>query len=133
MRRQCAFPSPTGKPCRMAPLTDSQFCWAHSPERAKEAQEARRLGGLRRRRERTLSNAYQFDSLTSADGLARLLHIAVMDTLALDNGVARNRILVAIVLAGLRVNEAGDMEQRISALEQLVKPGSTRLGAGAKG
>ena len=41
----------------------------HSPEHAKEVQEARRLGGLRRKREVTLSGAYDFEGLgTVASG-----------------------------------------------------------------
>ena len=83
MRRQCGFRGPGGEPCRMAPLKDSQFCWVHSPEHAQEVQEARRLGGLRRRKEATLSGAYDFEGLDTVRGIRRLLEVAVMDTLAL--------------------------------------------------
>jgi hypothetical protein len=46
LRRRCAFRFPDGQPCRAAPLRDGEFCIMHSPEHAKEVQEARRLGGL---------------------------------------------------------------------------------------
>ena len=47
----------------------------HSPENAEEVAEARRLGGLRRRREVAVSGAYEFDGLETVAGLRRLLVI----------------------------------------------------------
>ena len=41
----------------------------HSPEYAEEVAEARRLGGLRRRREVVVSGAYEFDGLETVVGL----------------------------------------------------------------
>ena len=61
IRRQCAFRLASGEPCRAPPLKDGDFCLMHSPEHAQEVQEARRLGGLRRKREATLSGAYDFE------------------------------------------------------------------------
>ena len=93
MRRQCAFQTAKGNACRMAPLKDSEFCWVHSPDRIKEVQEARRLGGLRRKRESTISNAYHFESITSVEGIRRIVEIAILDTLAMENSISRNRTL----------------------------------------
>jgi hypothetical protein len=121
MPRKCNFVSKTGKPCRMAPLKDSQFCWVHSPERIKEVQEARRLGGLRRKRESTISNAYQFDSITSVDGIQRIVEIAILDTLAMENSLARNRTLAYLVMVALRTLEVGAIEDRVTALEELTR------------
>ena len=39
-RRLCAFRFPTGEPCHLPPLHDGDFCLMHSPEHAKEVQEA---------------------------------------------------------------------------------------------
>jgi hypothetical protein len=93
----------------------------HSPEHAKEVQEARRLGGLRRKREATLSGAYNFEGLSSIDGIQRLLEIVTLDTLSLENGVARNRTLAYLTMVALRVLEVGDLEQRVSMLEDAVQ------------
>ena len=48
----------------------------HSPEHAKEAQDARRLGGLRRKKEVMLSGAYDLEGLDTIAGIRRLLQIA---------------------------------------------------------
>ena len=64
----CAFISDQANHANAAPLNDSDFCRMHSPEHMKEVQEARRLGGLRRKRESTIASAYHFESLDSVDG-----------------------------------------------------------------
>ena len=109
----------------MAPLKEGQLCWAHSPEHAQEAQEARRLGGLRRRRESTVSMAYDFEGLETVADIRRLLQIAATDTLGLDNSVPRNRMLVSVVMAALQALEKGELEQRLAILEQTVHPHET--------
>ena len=120
MRRQCAFHTPKGEPCQAPPLRDSQFCLMHSPEHAQEVQEARRLGGLRRKREATLTGAYEFETLDTVAGIRRLLEVAALDTLSHENSISRNRTLAYIAQVALRTLEVGEMEQRIAALEQAV-------------
>ena len=121
MRRQCAFQSANGKPCRAAPLRDGEFCRMHSPEHIKEVQEARHLGGLRRKRESTISNAYQFKSLNSVDGIQRVVEVAIFDTLALENTIPRNRTLASLAQTALHTIEVGDIEARVEALEEMAK------------
>jgi hypothetical protein len=129
MRRQCAFRSATGLPCRAAPLHDSEFCLMHSPEHAQEVQEARRLGGLRRKREATLSGAYDFEGLDTVAGIRRLLEVGVMDTIGMENSIARNRTLAYLAQVALHTLEVGDLEQRIAALEQSVHSNNVRHAA----
>ena len=94
----------------------------HSPEHAQEVQEARRLGGLRRKREATLSGAYDFETLGTVDGIRRLIEVAVLDTLGMENSIARSRTLAYLAQVALRTLEVGDLEKRIVALEQSVRP-----------
>jgi DNA-binding CsgD family transcriptional regulator len=63
VRRRCAHARTDGQPCAMAPLRDRPYCFSHDPERAEEAADARRLGGLRRRREGTIAVAYEQEVL----------------------------------------------------------------------
>ena len=89
----------------------------HSPEHQEEVAEGRKLGGLRRRREKTLASAYDIESLTSVAALRRLLEIAAFDTLALENSLPRSRTLVAVVTAGSKLLEVGELQARLAALE----------------
>src|SRR5438477_11734083 len=97
----------------MAPLVESEFCWVHEPQNAEAAAEARRVGGVRRRREGTVQLAYAFNGLAAIEDMRRLLEIVAIDTLSLDNGVARNRTLLAAAIAALKALELGDLAERL--------------------
>ena len=93
----------------------------HSPEHAQEVQEARRLGGLRRKREATVSEVYDFEGLETVAGIRRLIHVAVIDTLGMENSLSRSRTLAYLAVAALRTLEVGNLEERINILEQAVQ------------
>jgi hypothetical protein len=117
MNRRCTFDLSDGRQCRAAPLREGTFCFLHDPERAEDAADARRLGGLRRRREGTVGVVYDLMPLDRVDGIRRLLDIVVADGLGLDNGIGRLRVLIAAATAALKVVEAGEFEARLEALE----------------
>lgn len=125
--RLCAFRFPNGKPCHSPPLHDSEFCLMHSPEHAKEVQEGRRIGGLHRKREATLIAAYDLQPLNTVEGVQRLIEVIAMDTVGMENGIARNRLLVSLVMAALYAMKTSDIEQRLIALEQTVNPNNVQL------
>lgn len=135
--RRCAGTNAAGAPCRAAPLRDERYCLMHSPEHADAVQEARRLGGLRRRREVTLQVTYDLAGLESADGVFRLLEVASMDTLALENSPARSQALTHIVRAALRAQELHIHERRLASLEEVLRPRAhqepRQPGQGARG
>jgi hypothetical protein len=120
--RSCKYRKDDGQPCRAPPLQDSDFCLFHSPDHAEETAEARRLGGLRRRREKTVSGAYDFDGLDSVPKVRRLLEIAALDTLSLENSVARSRTLAYLAQVALKALEVGEFEDRLEALEATMGP-----------
>lgn len=118
--RRCSEVAANGRPCRARPLRDVPFCFWHAPGNEEEVAEARRLGGLRRRREKTVSGAYDFTGLNSIEEIRRLLEIAAIDALGLENGIARARVLVSIAQAGAKLLETGELEARIEILEAAV-------------
>ena len=118
--RRCAYAKADGQPCRMAPLRDRPYCFSHDPERAAEAAEARRLGGLRRRKEGTISVAYDLPGLDTVTGIRRLLQIAATDALGLDNGVQRVRVIISAAGAATNLLKIGELEDRVAHLEAAV-------------
>ncbi len=125
VRASCAQPMPDGRRCRAPVLRDGRFCFWHEPGKAEEAQEARRLGGLRRGRERTLAVAYDLAGLGSIEAIRRILEIALFDVLGLENSIGRARVLIAGALAAARLLETGELEERLAALEAAVRAGRT--------
>jgi hypothetical protein len=120
IRRRCAYAKADGQPCQMAPLRDRPYCFAHDPERAEEAADARRLGGLRRRKEGTIAVAYDLPGLESVAGIRRLLDIVVTDGVGLDNGIPRLRVLISTALAAMNLLKVGELEERLAALEGVI-------------
>jgi hypothetical protein len=119
--RTCKRIRDDGSPCRSAPMKDEDFCFWHSPAHAEEADEARKLGGLRRRRERTVAGAFEFAGLATVPDIRRLLEVATIDTLSLENSVARSRTLAYLAQTALKCLEVGDLEERLILLEAAVR------------
>jgi uncharacterized small protein (DUF1192 family) len=94
----------------------------HDPAHADEVLEARKLGGQRRRRERVVSGAYDFEGLGTVASIRRLVEVAVLDTLGLENSVARARTLAYLAQTAAKLLEVGELEDRLAALEQTLGP-----------
>ncbi len=117
IRKGCAYAKTDGQPCQMAPLRDRPYCFSHDPERAADAAEARRLGGMRRRKEGTIAVAYDLPGLDSVAGIRRLLDIVVTDGVGLENGIAKLRVLISTALAATNLLKVGEFEDRLAHLE----------------
>src|SRR5437667_5194001 len=119
-RRPCQATRADGQSCGMPPMADSEFCWAHDPANAEAAAEARRLGGMRHKREGTLASAYQFDGLGNVQDIRRLIEIAVLDTLGMENSIQRARTLAYLAQTALKSLELGEVQERLGVLEESV-------------
>jgi len=102
-------------------MRDAPHCFWHNPETAEEAAAARRAGGLRRRREGTLQGAYELEGLGSVEQVSRLLEIAVLDALTLDNSIARARTLGSLAQIALKALEVGELAARVAELESALQ------------
>jgi hypothetical protein len=110
----------TGEDCRQAPLRDRDFCFWHDPENEEAAAEARRLGSQRAKREGTVAAAMQIDGIGTMAELQRVLTVVLFESLALQNGVQRNRLLVSLVSAAQELIKDGEIEKRVEALESVL-------------
>jgi hypothetical protein len=115
--RGCTAVREDGSPCGATRRRDVPFCFWHDAASVPEADEARRVGGLRRRREGAVAIAYDISGVVTIEEQQRILEIATLETLALPNSIARSRTLIDIVRVGLKVREAGQLEARVAALE----------------
>ena len=109
-------------PCKASPLRGEKYCFWHHPDHQGEAEQARKLGGQRRKREGALQGAYDLEGLDSVPGLRRVLELALFDTVNLENSLGRGRLLVAVAQAGARLLETGEQEQRLADVEAALGP-----------
>ena len=121
-KRLCRGKNESGEPCGQPPLREGELCFWHDPAHAEEAAEARRFGGLRRRRERAVEGAYDIEGLEDVPAIRRLVEVAALDTLSLENSILRARTLISAALAAAKLLEVGEFEERLSALEATVAP-----------
>ena len=75
------------------------------------------MGGLHRRKKKTVASIYGFNGLRTIEDNQALLETVAVETFALENSIARNRALVSIVATGAKLIEVGDLADRIAALE----------------
>ena len=115
--RTCSGKNDRDEACGATPLRSSEFCVFHDPEHAEAMQEARRLGGFRRRREGTVSAAYEFDGLATPADIRRLVEVAAFDVLGLENSIARARTLAYLAQVASSLVEKHEMEARLEVLE----------------
>jgi hypothetical protein len=113
----CTAVRADGRPCRATRLRDEEFCFFHSPETPEEAAEARRLGGLHRRKKKSVAAIYGFAGLRTISDSQTLLETAAIETLAIENSINRNRTLATFVATAAKLIELGDLADRVAALE----------------
>jgi hypothetical protein len=128
MKLTCKGISKGGDRCLAKPLRDSDFCFWHDPDHAEEAEKARSLGGQRRRREKITEGAYDLEGLDTIEGIRRLLNVALIDAIGLENSVARSRVIISGVLAAAKLLEVGEMEDRMQAVEAALGPRIVKAG-----
>jgi len=120
VNRGCSFEKAQGVLCRAPARRGESFCFWHAPDTADEAAEARRLGGLHRRKKKTIATIYGFNGLRTVEDNQALLETAVTETFALENSIARNRTLIQAATTGAKLVEVGDHEERIATLESVI-------------
>jgi hypothetical protein len=119
--RGCTALNADGQPCGATRRRDVPYCFLHDPDSSAEASEARRIGGLHRKKEKHVALVYEVTGVRTVDEHERILEIATLDALALESSVARSRTLTDIVRTGLKVREASRLEDRMAALEAALR------------
>ena len=115
--RACSFEMPDGRACRAAPLRGESFLFWHSPDTTADLAEARRMGGLHRRKKRTVAAIYGFGGLRSIEDHQALLETVVIETMTLENSIARNSAVTRMIATEAKLIELGDLATRLAAIE----------------
>ena len=98
-------------------MRDEPYCFWHAPETAEEVAEARRLGGLHRRKKKAVAAIYGVGGLRTIDDLHGLLETVIIETMTLENSIGRNRAVAGMIATGVKLAETGELAERIAALE----------------
>jgi len=118
---RCKAKTASGAPCKMGALKGSKFCFTHDPSTRAAQAKARRKGGENRHTPHAGDPSTipaNIDSLATA-GI--LLNYTLQELLVMDNSIPRARALLQAYEMFLKSIEIGELEQRITALEQMRK------------
>jgi hypothetical protein len=121
-KRVCGYLKDNGERCGATPMVDLEFCFWHDPSTAEDAANARRLGGMNRRKEKTLQAVYDIEGLESVPQIRRVLEHALNSELALENSHNRSRVLITVAGAAAKLLETGEFSDRLEALEGAIAP-----------
>ncbi|MBM3130958.1 MAG: hypothetical protein FJ009_20310 [Chloroflexi bacterium] len=114
----CKGKKVNGEPCNAKPNAGG-FCFAHDPNRKRDADRARRLGGKHRRRVLNDTPFPECDVKT-AQGLTAFVESVMRETWRLESGVARSRTLGYLAQVQKGIIEVGELEERVTRLEQSI-------------
>ena len=80
------------------------------------------MGGLHRRKKRTVATIYGFGGLRSIEDHQALLETVVIETMTLENSIARNSAVTRMIATGAKLIELDDLATRIAAIEATLGP-----------
>ncbi len=121
MAKQCKGKTRSGQPCKMRPVGGGDYCFTHSPDtRAKQAA-ARKLGGFNR----ATPHAGKAETVNrkprSIEETFSILDYVLAETLAMDNGIQRNRLMVAIATQYVDACKVGELEAQLRELLRVLE------------
>lgn len=116
MVRICKAKRKDGTPCPNA-AQESGWCFTHDPAKGAERAAARKKGGQRRRVGHAAESGNLPGEIKTLAGVLALLDYTLRETIPLENSVQRTRALVSIATAFVSVLQAGELEQRVAAIE----------------
>lgn len=111
---QCKAKTKNGTRCQ-AHAGEDGYCFFHSPTKAEDRAKAHRRGGLAKLIKKVSGEPIQIVNI--ADVL-RLINAVILDSWELENTPARSRALLAAGEAAINAMQAGELAQRVKALEQ---------------
>jgi len=118
---KCKAKTQSGQVCRSQAIKDSQYCFIHDPAQGEARAQARKKGGERRR----VPHAGNPESIPSQvrtiDDVLKVLDYALAEAMPLENSIQRGRLIVAIAGAFVEAIKTGELEQRLAAIEAVLK------------
>jgi hypothetical protein len=131
-KKQCEAKNRKGEPCN-ASANGNGFCFTHDVTKGKERAIARRKGGLSRITPHIADASLLPKETRTIEGVMIILDYALQESLALANTIQRNRLLVSIAAGYLESLKVGEIENRLEAVEMVLKIRKREQRAAEKG
>jgi hypothetical protein len=104
----------------MPALKGGRYCFNHSPAAAADRAQARRRGGEARHTPHAGDPAKVIGSPRTIEQSYTILDYALAETLVMDNGIQRNRLLVSIAGQYIEARKVGELETQLMELMRIL-------------
>ncbi len=118
---KCKAKTATGAQCKAAALQGEKFCFTHSPSNGAARAKARKLGGERNRTGHGGNADLLPATVTTIPQATKILDYALAEIIPMENSIARGRLLIALVAGYINAFQAGELENRLAAIEAALK------------
>lgn len=105
----------------MQAIHGRRYCFAHDPARARERAQARKHGGERHRVSHGGDSAGLPCEVRTLADANKILAYVLAEVIPMENSIPRARVLLAVFDSAIRALEVGELEARISALEERIQ------------
>jgi hypothetical protein len=112
----CKGKTTAGAACKMPALKGKRHCFTHDPETSQARTAARTLGGYNRGTPHAGNAETIAEKPRTMDGVFTILDYVKAETIAMENGVQRNRLLVSIAAEYKDAIKQGDIEKQLQEL-----------------
>jgi len=117
---QCKAKTASGQPCKMKALKGELYCFSHSVTTRAQQKQARRAGGLARHSQHAGDPESVNKKPRTISDVSSILDYALEETLELDNGIQRGRLLVSIAAAYVDALKVGELETQLAELMRIL-------------
>jgi hypothetical protein len=118
MAARCKAKNGQGEPCGMSKQKGSDWCFAHDPERKRERDQARRVGGLHRAPTKVGTGGITSIDLNEPGQLEALVTGTILDTLEQDNTDKRSAALAKLMRVWMDYRRQKVEEEEIAELRR---------------
>jgi hypothetical protein len=119
-KARCKGQTADGQQCGMKP-TASGYCFNHDPVRSADRAEARKRGGEARHSPHAGDLGQIVPRPRNIPDVLTILDYSLAETLALDNGIQRGRLLVSIGAAYVDALKVGELETQLKELLRVLE------------
>lgn len=117
----CKAKTQSGKPCAMAAMKESKYCFTHNPQAAAQRATAHKLGGQRTRPGHGGDGSNLPTTIKTIAQAMTILDYTLRELLQLENSIQRSRALIALVGGYVDAVKVGEIESRMIAIEAALK------------
>lgn len=117
---KCKARTRNGQPCKAGTLKGKKYCFIHDPANAHARAAARKLGGLHRGTPHAPNAAAVNASPRTIPEVFTILDYALAETLVMENGIQRGRLLVSLAAQYVDALKVGELEAQLKELLQVL-------------